>query len=470
MFAFKKVLTNSGYLLGFRILSRLLSVIFLIYAASHLRPALFGAFSFVLITVELLGSISDLGITRYGSRELIRKTGDRPILAGQILVLQIVTSLPMALAGLAVVLFFNPGYPKTQLLLIGMASFFLYSVINTTEAIFTSAERFFYSAGLAFTGRLIYTIMGISALVFGYSVIVVMWAFFVAIIVEVALRMIVVTRKITSFSFHFNSVAVWRLLVLSMPFAIAGIANIVALRINVMILEFFKGDAAVGVYNIAFTLFTPFVWVPYILSLATFPGLTEAYMKDHNLARREFWQWYRIMSLVGIPAALGITLLASPALSHFPAGYRGSSTVLIVLAWQAPFMLFTSVGYNILQISDHERSLALSLTIGAVATAIFSFILIPFFGELGAAFAALLAVAVKQFHIQYEIYHRALRKRAMRLFVSPAIGGAVMVVLALLISRMNVWIAVVVGFVAYLLTVLLTGAVRVSEIKTMIRI
>ncbi len=469
MSAFKTALTNSGYLFGFRILSRFLSVVFLVYVGAKLAPDLFGAFSFVLVTVELLGSISDLGITRYGSRELIRRADQQPVLAGQILILQIVTSLPMALAGLAVVLFFHPAYPKTELLLLGMASFFLYSVVNTTEAIFIAAQRFFYSAGLAFTGRLVYTIMGIAALRAGYSVVVIMWAFFAAVAVEVVLRMLIVVRKVTGFSFRFPPSAVWRLLVLSVPFAIAGIANIIALRINVFILEFIKGDVPVGVYNMAFTLFTPLVWIPYIISLATFPGLTETFIKDRNQALREFWQWYRIMYVVGIPSALAVSLLAKPVLLHFPAGYSDSAVVLIVLAWQAPLMLLTSVGYNILQIADRERSLAVSLAIGAVATAVFSFLLIPFLGELGAALAALLATAAKQMQIQYEVFHRVLAKRTLQLFVSPAIAGAVMLLLALLAGRINVWFAVMVGLLAYSLTILFTGAVRFSEIKTLIR-
>ncbi len=470
MSPFKKVLVNSGYLLGFRILSRLLSVIFLVYAASRLGPQLFGALSFVLVTVELLGSISDLGITRYGSRELIRNSGQRPALAGQILVLQVLTSVPLAAAGLAAVLIFNPGYPKLQLLMIGMASFFLYSVINTTEAIFTSVQRFFYSASLAFFGRLVYTLAGISALLAGFSVVVVMWAFFAAIVFEMVLRIIMVIVKVTRFSFHFPASGVWRMLVLTMPFAVAGIANIIALRINVVILEFIKGDAQVGIYNMAFTLFTPFIWLSYIIGLATFPALTETYMKNRQSAKRQFWQWYRIMSLVGIPAAVAVSLLAKPVLLHFPSGYSDSAAVLIILSWQAPLVLLTSVSYNVLQIADREHYLVISLVLGAIATAAFSFLLVPFWGEIGAAFAALLGTAVKQMHIQHEVYHRVLKQRALQLFVRPAIAGVVMIALTVLMAMANIWLAAVVGMVAYTITIFATGAVRFSEFKMLTHI
>jgi O-antigen/teichoic acid export membrane protein len=54
MTGFGKVLRNSGYLLGFRLLSRILSTVFLVFAASRLAPASFGALSFTLVTLELV--------------------------------------------------------------------------------------------------------------------------------------------------------------------------------------------------------------------------------------------------------------------------------------------------------------------------------------------------------------------------------------------------------------------------------
>ncbi|HDY69834.1 MAG TPA: hypothetical protein ENH54_02745, partial [Actinobacteria bacterium] len=118
---FKTIVRYSSYLLGSRLLSRVLFTVFFIYAASLLGPELFGALSFTLVTVELLSSIGDLGITRYAARELVRHWDNKELLAGEVLFLQGLTSVIISLGGLLVILAWQPQYPKLQMLLLAMA-------------------------------------------------------------------------------------------------------------------------------------------------------------------------------------------------------------------------------------------------------------------------------------------------------------------------------------------------------------
>lgn len=465
---FRTVLRHSSYLLGFKLLSRALSVVFLVYAAARLGPELFGALSFVLVTVELLAGVGDLGITRYGARELLRDWDRRAVLAGEILSLQALTSLLLAAAGLAIVVIYQPAYPKYELLLLGLAAFLSFSVIATTESIFTASQRFFYSALLTFLGRLVYVGIGIAALAAGQSVVVIMWGYVAAVMMEAGARFLV-ARRVAPFSFGFPAAALWRMLVATMPFAVVGIASIVSYRINLMILEFIRGDAAAGIYNVAFTLFSPFVWIGIILSTTAFPGFARIYARDREAARRNGWQWYRLVAIAGIPAALLVSLLSKSVLAYFPVGYAESASILIVLIWSLPPMLLSTIDVNILQVADRQNDVAHGQVMGAVVTALSSLALIPFLGGVGAALAALGAVVVMETYIHFQVRRHFMGRSALPLLVRPLLGGIVMAAAALGLIRFNVWLAALAGLLAYITVIFATGAVRLSEIKSLLR-
>lgn len=457
-------------MLGFQILSRLLSAVFLIYAASTLEPDVFGVLSFVLVTVELLCTIGDLGITRFGARQLVRKwDSGREVLSAEILALQVLTSFAFAVAGLLLVYFSSISYPKMQLLMLGLLTFFLYSVINTTESLFIASQRLFYSAFFSFLGRLVYVGTGISLLASGHSVVYVMWAFLLGAFIEAGLRVILVTRRITSFSFKFPMSAVWRLLIMTLPFALAGIAGIVALRINVIILEFLRGDAEVGFYNVAFSLLTPMVLLQSVFNLSVFPSLVETYSRNLEDARRSVWRWYRLMALVGIPLSLVVSLLAKSVLDHFTTRYIASASILTILVWTFPISLIAGFDFSVLQVIDKERLAAVGPIISVVAVTALSFILVPLYGGIGAAAAVVIAFLIQEVYLHLKVKDNFTQKLALSLFLGPALGGAAMGLVALLAFAWNIWLVTALAMAAYAAVILLTGAVRPSEIKLLAR-
>lgn len=465
----KKVLLNSGYLLGFRLLSRFLSVIFLLYAASRLSPESFGVLSFTLVTVELMSTIGDLGITRYGARELVRHWDGRAVLLGKIFSLQVITSLAMCSAALLLILVLSPSEVKMQLLLLGVASFFFYSIVNTTESAFTASEKFFFSALLTFVGRLIYMAVGFAALASTGSVVLVMWGFLASILLEALLRMAVVTARISRFSFRFPFRELWTMLMICVPFALAGISSVVSYRGNVFILDFLKGDTPVGVYNAAFTLIFPMFWVPLILTWTAYPGLMATYLRDREAARQSAWRWHRLMALAGIPAALAVSLLAGVVPGFFPEGYEEIKPVLIILMWCVPPSMMTAIDFNILQVIDQESVAARGQVMGAVLSLVFSFLIIPFYGGIGAALALLASSLVKQVYFHYQVRANFFQRNALSLFLRPAAAGVAMALVGLFALRVNPWFAAGLGLVVYAVVIVALGAVKPAEIRSLVR-
>jgi O-antigen/teichoic acid export membrane protein len=286
---FKSVARYSSYLLGSKLLSRLLFTLFSLYAAVQLGPSLFGALAFSLVVVELANSFGDLGITRYGTRELVRNWDDRGSIAGKVMALQVSTSFLFSMIILLALVSFAPDSPRYELLLIGLAAILVSGAISATESILIANESFFLSATASLLGRVVFVGAGFAAISAGVSVVYVMWGFLAGLIIEVALRIAWVMKRILRFSFRFQLAQLWQMLVASVPFALGATASIVLLQIGTVLLGIIDDDAAVGVYGVAFALFIPFMWAPIVLAKTIFPGLTGMYAKDENAARMNSW-------------------------------------------------------------------------------------------------------------------------------------------------------------------------------------
>ena len=465
---FRRVMRNSGYLLGFRLLSRFLSFLFLLFATHRLKPGAFGTLSFTLVTLELIITLGDFGVTRYGARELVRFWHERVGLSGKILAVQVITSAGMALVGLLVVLAISPPALKLEMLLLALASFFFYSLINTTESVFIARQKFFFSALFSFTGRLTYTTLGLIALASTGSIILVMWAFLAAVILETTIRLAVVRLRFTGFSFDFSTRDLWRMLRLSFPFAIAGVASMITFRGNMFVLDAFKGDVDVGIFNVATTLFSPFIWIGIIFSSTVFPGLTSEYARDPASARASSWQWYRLVALATIPLAVAVSLLSGPLTGLFPKDYAAAQPILIIMMWTVPPTLMTDVDLNILQVINKESAAAKSVVIGAVLSPAVSIMLVPWLGGDGAAAAMLVAMIARELYCRIVIRKSFLDRGVTTLFVRPLIAGAVMAAAGIALLRVSAWLAAAVSLAVFAVLVLAMKAVQVGEIKSIL--
>ncbi|MHB0866598.1 MAG: oligosaccharide flippase family protein [Thermoleophilia bacterium] len=469
MAGIKKALRNSTYIISSKLFSRLVYTAFVIYAAARLGPAVFGALSFALVMVELGASVGDMGLTRYGSRELVRDWDQRAMLSGIILALELLTSLVFSLAGAAIVMLAVTDATQRDLLLLGMGAVMLSGLVNTAESLFIATENFFYASLFNVTGRVAFVGTGFLVLLREDPVAYVMLCYIGGVALESVMRMYYVRRKFTRFAFGFTRSQLFSMLRKSLPFALAAAASIAFLQSGIIILKLLSDDASVGVFNVANTLFMPFLWIAVTLGRTTFPSLVALHKADPDVARGSTRDWYRLMSIGGIPVAALVTVLATPLLSHFPQGYEESAAVLQILIWSLPLMLISTIDFNVLQVVNQEAALSRALVVTTLMTIPLGFVLISLYGVKGAALAVLGGSMIRflQFHIQ--VCRTFLKVNILKLLLKPAIAGLALIACSMALRNINIWAAAIVGMAAYGAVILVTGAVRMNELKALAR-
>jgi len=460
---------HSGYLFGSKLLSRVIFTVFSLYAAVRLGPGLFGTLAFTLAMVELINSVGDVGLTRYGTRELVRHWNDRAVIGGEIMALQVGTSVVFGLAAAAVILAVGPGGGKTSVLLIGVVSVVAWGAVSATESLLVANESFLASALFSLLGKVLFAAAGAAAISAGLAVEYVLLAFLGAVLVEAAVRVAWTSASIARPSFSFSLKDLARMLRATAPFAVSALSSIAVLQAGTIILGILDDDEAVGIFSVAFSLFLPFMWAPVILARTMFPGLAGMYMKDRVAARMNSWQWYRLMAMAGIPVAALVSILAEPAMAYLPESYSHSADILAVLIWALPLTLLSAVELNILQITDREREGARINLMAAVVTIALDFILIPLIGPLGVALAILAGALLREAQIYFQVFRHFMKKHMYVLFLRPLAGGAVMLAVAFALRPHNPWAAAAAGAASYVVVMVVTGAVRPNEVRRLIR-
>jgi O-antigen/teichoic acid export membrane protein len=447
-----EVLKHSGYLLLAKLFVRLASVPFLIYVAATLGPSMFGVFAFVLASVEMVSSLGDFGLSRYGTRVMVREEKNHARFAGIILVMQLATSLLLAGLGAAFILLIAPESPKLQVLLLGLVAVILSAFTYTTETIFTATSRFPASALLTVIGRAIYIAAGFVVLSLGHSVVAVMWAFVGSIAIESLLRMVYAATKITGFSFSFTWGEVKHVARGTLPFAVTGIASLVYFRADTIILGIVRGDLDVGIYGAAYSFFSFFMWLPIVINRTLLPRLISRYRNDPKEGEIASLYWYREMGVAGVAIAFTMTVLARPIIGTLmPDTFSDSIIVLQILMWSIPPLMMVSTGFNSLTVCDREKTGANTSVIYAALIVALDFALIPHFGPRGAAVAMVVTTLLWEFTIHWLLTKHVLAPGhgLLRVFGMPVLGGACMAIVALAVSGYGAFVSLTAGLAVY---------------------
>ncbi len=175
----------------------------------------------------------------------------------------------------------------------------------------------------------------------------------------------------------------------ALPFAIAGVAVKVYSYIDSLMLEAFKGTTAVGYYAVAYKLTYAMQFVPLTFTAALYPALSQAFAKkQHEELQKTFVGSMRLMAAIGFPISAGLSALAPrliPAI--YGDAYMSSIVAMQVLPWVLlPIFIDFPIG-ALLNGSNRAHLKTTAMVATMLVNALLNFLLIPYYGPLGASWA-----------------------------------------------------------------------------------
>lgn len=259
------------------------------------------------------------------------------------------------------------------------------------------------------------------------------------------------------------------LFIIAVPFALTSIFTRVYGYVDSVMLSKLAGNEALGWYSIPYKITFAFQFIPFALTASLFPRFSNYFVTDKDKLARVFEQSIKYLFLVVMPIAVGIIVLAHDLIIKiFTIEYVNSIAPLKILMLSLIFTFLAAPVTVLLNACDRQKIQTAIIGFVMIANIIANFFLIPRFGVVGAAFAGLLGNFLL-FVLAYgfvrkiaQISHVYLIKTAFQVIIAAGVMGLGV----WWVDKMTNFIfAIIAGAIIYAVMVLLTRAIKFSELK-----
>jgi len=430
-----------------------------------------GEYSLAMAITGFFAAISEFGLYHYSIKEMSRCQGALGDYYGKILSVRIILSVGVFLLLLAF-LPFCPFSTETKII-IGLIGAYqiIYMIMDGYCALFVASEEMRVAGMLEFSLRMIIALSGIGICLLGGNLLQVTIAF-----PAVTLLLTIATHKLASREHGKPCLAISResfihIIRSSATYATANILFILSARIDVILLGFYLGAAAAGIYNVAYRLIFIFMVITHFASVSIFPLASRLFIES----RDNFFAFYQntlnLLILICIPASLILWLAAPDIITiFFGAEFKQSIIILRILAPLFFLTMMENILATFLMSCEKEKERTTGYWLTAWTNIIGNLILIPLYGCAGAAIATLISKVLQTGYYFYKLTSLfGLPRIGPRTFISLA-ACLSMVLPPLLLPSIPTVITLPISLILGCATLLLIKDIRNHELQFLLNI
>jgi len=366
-----------------------------VWVARYLGPDQFGSLNFALAFIALFGTAATLGLDGIVVRELLHNPEERPEILGTSLALRSFSGLLSVAVSITTLRLIQP-HDRQALLLVSILSLTLiFQAFDTIDCLFQSEVRSKMTVWAKNSAFLVFAGLRVSLIYFKAP----LWTFAAANSGEIGLgaAALVFGYRLSGgriFWWRARKVRAVTLLKESWPAILSGLAIMVYMRLDTIMLKMMQGDFAVGLYSAATRVSE--VW--YFIPTAIVSSVSPAIMRAKNDPKLFYGRLRRLFSLMTVTAYVigSIVALASPMIIRilYSKSYSGAAPVLAVHVWASIFV-FLGVAQSPWNLSKNLLKQSLYNTLsGAIVNFALNLYLIPRYSAMGAAIATVVAYSI----------------------------------------------------------------------------
>uniref|UniRef100_C6E5K6 Polysaccharide biosynthesis protein n=1 Tax=Geobacter sp. (strain M21) TaxID=443144 RepID=C6E5K6_GEOSM len=408
----QKVLNNTGWLLGDRVLRMGVGLLVGIWIARYLGPSNYGMLSYAASLVGIFTSVAILGLEGIIVRDLVRFPDREGEILGTTFSLRLTAGICSYLLTVATVFILRPGDAVSQMMVAVMGWVLIFNSADTMDLWFQSKVRSKYVVYAKNGAFLLSSALRLALVLMEAPVV----AFAAANAMEAALGaaglFYVYHRDGQMVRRWKASLALAReLLKDSWPLVLSGVVYMISLRIDQVMLGQMADTHEVGIYASAVKIAEIWFFIPTALVTSVFPNIVKAKESSEEEFHGRLQKLYNLLAFTGYAIAIPTTLLAGFVV-HLLYGdaYVAAAPMLIFLIWSD---LFINIG-----VARNSYLLAMGWSwcyfwmavSGMVINVALNLFLIPRYGGTGAAIATCISYWVAAHGASY--FYRPLRKSA----------------------------------------------------------
>jgi PST family polysaccharide transporter len=391
----RKIMGNMGWLMVDRVVRMGMGLFVGVWVARYLGPVQFGSLNFAIAFVALFATVTTLGLEGIVVREVLHHAQDAHEILGTTLALRSCGGLLAVGLSIATLRLIQP-HDQQALLLVSILSLTLvFQAFDTIDSFFQSQVRSKITVWAKNSAFLVFAAIRVLLIVARKPV----WCFAAANAGEIVLGAV---GLVLGYRISGGRIFDWRssrkraalLLKQSWPLLFSGMAIMVYMRLDTVMLKMMQGDLAVGLYAAATRISE--VW--YFIPLAIVSSVSPAIMRAKDDPLLFYSRLRKLFSLMTLTACVigSIVALASHAIVRilYSNSYSAAAPVLAVHVWASVFV-FLGLAQSPWDLSKNLLTLSLYRTVaGAIINVALNLYLIPRYSATGAAIATVISYAI----------------------------------------------------------------------------
>jgi O-antigen/teichoic acid export membrane protein len=389
---FRKYFRNTLWLFLEKFFKIGASTIMGIVIARYLGASGYGAYSYALSIVSLLGVFSSLGLADIVVRELVGNENENSDVIGTAISLRLMGSFFIIFVVLILIfLYRNSSEVENLILIFSFINFF--SAFFVFESLFHSKVKSQYISYASFFAISISTIFKIVLIIGNYNIYYLAAAMVVENMLLAVFYFIYFSRsKLVVKKLEFKKVLAFDLLKYSWPLVLSGLFISLYMRIDQLMIKEFLSLEDVGLYSVAVKLSEGFFFIPVLISNSLFPAILNAKKSSLKLYRERIQNLYYLMIWIAVLITLPIYFLSEFAVNTlYGDAFSGSAAPLQILILGSAFVFLFDASGKIL-ISENLTKMALYRNLIALfMNILLNLWWIPVYGISGASWATVIS-------------------------------------------------------------------------------
>ena len=397
---FLKYSINTSWLFGEQILRMTLGLFVGVWVARYLGPNQFGLFSYVQALVGIFSIIAALGLDGILVRELVKDDNKNYSLFGTALSLRLIASiLVIILIIFAIRLFSNEQ--QTNVLVFIVASSIIFQSFNVINAYFQSKVVSKYSVYASSISFLISSVIKVLLIIYeapliAFAYIVLLDSILVACLLLYFYVKYVSFRNLKNIKYK-NNLAI-SLLKDSWPAIINGMAIVIYMKIDQIMIKEIIGNEALGQYTAAVRLSELWYFIPVAITTSLFPAIINAKKIGNDIYNIRLSRLYSFMIWLGLILAIFTSFTADLIVGFlYGSQYSQASSVLVIHMWAGIFVAIGMASTRWLICENLQLIASFYTIIAAILNIVLNIFLIQKYGINGAAYATVCSYAVSSY-------------------------------------------------------------------------
>lgn len=383
------LLANTGWLLLDRFFRLLIAVLVGAWVARHLGPVAYGELAYVLALLMLFQAACALGLDGPVVREIAQNPGHASAELGSALRLRIGAGVLGWLAAILTVHLLRPGDMDALSMIAIAGASLIFQPAQVVDLWLQSESQSRVSIPFRLAAYCIVA-LGKIGLILAEAP---LWMFAAAALTDmvlVAVALALAHKRWPSPSrWTWDGVRAKRLLIESWPFLLSAVSVGIYMRIDQVMLRELADEYQLGLYSAVMPFSQVWHMFPMTLYASVLPRFAQLQQQNPEQYRKRLQQVFTLMTWSGMAAAL-LTILFAPLVVPILIGPDYESAIP-VLQWHAVsnVFVFLGVAQSVVMVSERTPWIALyKALVGAVVSVGANLLLIPRWGAMGAAWAA----------------------------------------------------------------------------------